>query len=107
MPIKKLRGRVAANRVNRQVNRSQSRTQREREKLDNTVFSRGSRTTPDAPDATARRRRSYSLYYKGDGDRKDQFIVEERGNTRTGKVKVKKVSERKSDRIKKKLSKKK
>lgn len=107
MPINKLRGRVAANRANRQFNRSQGRTQREREKLDNTVYSRGSRTTPNAPDATARRGRSYSLYYKGDGARKDQFATEERGNTRTGKVKIKKVSERKSDRIKKRLSKKK
>lgn len=105
--LKKLRGRVAANRANRQFNRSQKKTQREREKLDNTAYSRGSRTTPDAPDATARRRRSYSLYHKGDGDRKGQFTTEERGNTRTGKVKVKKVSEKKSDRIKKRLSKKK
>ena len=75
--------------------------------MDNTVFSRGSRTTPDAPDVIARRERSYSLYYKGAGDRKDQFITEERGNTRTGEVKIKKVSEKKSDRIKKKLSKRK
>src|SRR5690554_7685279 len=81
--LKKLRGRVAANRANRQFNRSQRRTQREREKLDNTVYSRGSRTTPNAPDATARRGRSYSLYYKGDGARKDQFTTEESGNTRT------------------------
>lgn len=107
MPIKKFRGRVAANKAHRQFNKSQKKTQREREKLDNTVFSRGSRTTPDAPDVTARRERSYSLYYKGAGDKKDQFTIEEKGNTRTGKVKIKKVSEKKSDRIKKKLSKRK
>jgi hypothetical protein len=47
------------------------------------------------------------LYYKGAGDTKDQFTIEEKGNTRTGKVKIKKVSEKKSDRIKKKLSKRK